>query len=83
MRELVDLSEADVSNVTADGLVSLAMTLADLFERDGIELYKTAVYSPEDLPFGLSRLYEAYTADSPESVQVFRDRDEALSWLLD
>ncbi len=82
MREFVDLSVADLSLVTADGLVSLANTLADLFEGDGISVYKTAVYSPNDLPFGLARLYEAYTADSPEAVQVFRDRDEALRWLL-
>ncbi len=83
MKEFVDLSAADLRRVTADGLARLAETLAVLFEEDGVTDYKTAVYSPADLPFGLARLYEAYTATSPESVQVFRDHDAALRWLLD
>ncbi len=83
MGELVDLSNADLSNITADGLARLAEGLADFFEEAGVAVHRTAVYSAEDLPFGLARLYEAYTFESPETVLVFRDREEALRWLID
>ncbi len=83
MLELVDLTDADLSRVTADGLADLAEAVSAEFEKAGISVSKTAVYSSVDLPFGLARQYEAYTFESPETVQVFRDRDAALRWLSD
>ena len=83
MDELVDLSDADMSQVTPEGLAGLADEIIQVFEEYNVTTYKTAVFSPHDLPFGFARLYEAYTFESPETVQVFRERDEALNWLLD
>ncbi len=82
MGELVDLTQADMSRITADGLAALATAITEVFDEANVSAARTAVYSETDLPFGLARLYEAYTLESPESVQVFRDRDEALGWLL-
>ena len=79
--ELVDLSDADMRQVTAQGLAAVAEALGNYFEESGISNVRTAVFSPKDLPFGMGRIYEAYAEKSPESVQVFRDRDEALRWL--
>ncbi len=83
MYELVDLSEADLREVTATGLAELAEAVAGVFEQAGVSTSRTAVYSARNMPFGLARIYEAYTFESPESVQVFRDRDQALRWLID
>ena len=83
MYELVDLSEADLNSITGHGLAGLADAVAGIFEDAGVSTSRTAVYSLRDMPFGLARIYEAYTHESPESVQVFRDRNEALRWLID
>jgi hypothetical protein len=42
---------------------------------------KTAIFAPEDFPFGIGRIYEALTPKSPQTVQVFRDISEAKRWL--
>ena len=83
MSELVDLSDADLRAVTGEGLASLAEMIEGVFKEADVATSKTAVYSPSNLPYGLARVYEAYTYQSPESVQVFRDRDQALRWLID
>ena len=82
MAELVDLTHADMRQVSAEGLAALAEKITEIFGEANVSTSKTAVYSETDLPFGLARLYEAYTHESPETVQVFRDRDEAMNWLL-
>ena len=83
VHELSDVSDADLRLVTVDGIAELAELTEAAYIDAGVNSYKTAVYSPNDLPFGLARVYEAHTANSPESVQVFRDRQEALRWLTD
>ena len=45
------------------------------------EEFKTAVLTSEDAAFGMSRVYEVFSSESPEKVQVFRDRHEALCFL--
>ena len=81
LNELVDLTDADLHEITPDGLGKLASMFQQIFTDAGVESCKTAVYSPEDLPFGLARMYENYAAESPETVHVFRDRDAAIEWL--
>ena len=77
---LVDIREADLKNVTSDGLKTLQRVIAG--QMQGLERQpKTAVLASHDAQFGLGRMYEAYTAESPENVQVFRDPQQALSWL--
>ena len=78
--ELVDVREADLVNVSSRGLKTLAGVMGEYlvgFEGE----FKTAVLTSGDLTFGLGRVYEAYSAESPETVQVFRDPREALAWL--
>ena len=79
--ELADLSEADMRRVTTSGLEELAKSIEKMFAKLGIESIKTAVYSPDDLPFGLGRVYQAWSDSSPELVKVFRDRSKAIEWL--
>ncbi len=37
--------------------------------------------APEDLTFGLARMYEAYAHSVPWEFKVFRAMDPALAWL--
>ena len=75
----VDLSEFDASNITANGVLSLASLVKETFASHNINP-KIAVYAPQDLPYGLSRQYSV-GVDSIESHEVFRDKNEALKWL--
>jgi len=43
--------------------------------------FKTAIVAPEDLSYGLSKLYESYSEHSPETIMVFREAKDALEWL--
>lgn len=36
---------------------------------------------PNDLVFGMARMYQILTETSPDEVEIFRDLDEALRWL--
>ncbi len=42
---------------------------------------KVAVVAPEDISFGLARMYETFSADVPWEFSVFRAADAALAWL--
>jgi hypothetical protein len=77
--ELADLSEADLSNVTPDGIKGLASFIKLTFQSKGISP-KVAVFAPNDLPFGLARMYSV-PAEDFETHMVFRDLNEAKLWL--
>ena len=79
--ELVDLSDADLGLVSTAGLSSLASFVVDELARLQLGSARTAIYAPYDLPFGVARMYEAWSDHSPEEVRVFRDRDDAVRWL--
>ena len=80
LHELADLRTADVAAVSAEGLRGLSRMVEGHFDGLGVE-FKTAVIAPDDLPFGLARLYEMVSDQSPETVQVFRSPSPALKWL--
>jgi hypothetical protein len=42
---------------------------------------RTAVVAPDDVTYGLSRMGQVYLEDLPLEFQVFRNREDALSWL--
>ena len=81
LKELADFSECESPLLTTGGLDRLANYIKALFIERGITTFQTAVYAPNDLPFGIARIYEAMTIGSPESVMVFRQLNEAISWL--
>ena len=82
MQELVDLGGADLSALTTGGLERLSQFAMSVFETRGPFEMRTAIYAPQDLPFGLARQYQVMVDDSPEQLRVFRDRSAALAWLL-
>lgn len=79
--ELVDLSEADMTDVKKDELIHFAQLSGSLYSERGVTSTRTAVYAPNALPFGLIRLYQAWMDETPETLAVFKDREEALRWL--
>ena len=79
LNELVDLGDADLGQITPVGLVELARMVEGAVSAHP-EPVKVAVYAPRDLPYGLARVYSVQ-AESFERNQVFRDLDEARSWL--
>ena len=44
---------------------------------------KVAMLVREDLSFGVSRIYEAFRNTDLTEINVFRDKTEALAWLLE
>lgn len=83
LNELVDHSELDGSELTEDSLKHVANFAAQFYKENNIPYVKTAIYAPNDLPYGLSRMYDVMTYNSPELVAVFRDLDAARAWLLE
>ena len=80
LNEIADMSDADMKGVTSNGLQTLSWMVRQRL-GDKCAGFKTAIIAPEDLSFGLSRMYEMLSDDSPESVKVFRERDEAWAWI--
>lgn len=83
LNELVDMSDADMREITTEGTERIVALYESLLKTHKILSVKTAVYAPEDLPFGISRMYSmiAEISESPENVAVFRNFLEAKEWL--
>jgi hypothetical protein len=81
LNELADLSQADLSDITSAGLESLVSYAKTIYARYNIRSVKIAIYAPKPLHFGLARMYEAITFKHPQSAEVFRDMQEAVSWV--
>jgi len=78
---LWDASNGSVANLTKEHIEKLA-SFSGRFgnvRKGG----KTALYSPGDAAFGLSRMFEIIgdLKNVPIQVKVFRDKDEAMNWL--
>jgi hypothetical protein len=74
--QLLDLSKADGSEVTADGVRALA-SRPPLFSSSA----RRALVVRSDLGFGMSRMFELLREGKSGEVRVFRDIDEARAWL--
>lgn len=81
LNEFADLSEADLSELNKYDLIRLSTYVDRIYAANNINQVKVAVFAPSNLPFGMSKMYEAYSEQSSELVQVFRSKEEALEWL--
>lgn len=78
---LWDLSEADVSSIRSGEIEALARgVISSSHSRNG---GKNAIVSPNDISFGLSRVYQSFAEmkDQMTTTKVFRSEKEALEWL--
>lgn len=80
-KELVDLSGVEGVEASSQSLRSIVYY--DLRGSEKFHGHKTAIYAPEDLPFGMSRIYEALSdvSEAPSRIRVFRTIEEARGWL--
>ena len=69
----IDAREADPGMI--DNLIAIRQRYP---ERGNTRL---ALLTSSDLAFGLSRMYEALSADLPQLIRVFKDRATAEQWL--
>ncbi len=79
MSFLVDLSDASFERLTLDELRHAGDHGRSIDERLG--KHRTAIVAPRDLEYGVSRMFEILGERPNMSLQVFRDRSDALTWL--
>lgn len=72
----------DVSkvNLTSTDLMFVSEYASRNIDKDG-KPYKLALVAEDDLPYGLSRVYEAWSSERPVTISNFRVLDEALEWI--
>jgi hypothetical protein len=79
MNALWDLTRGTIDGGTSDDIQALAAAIGKRLNHD--DHHKVAIAAPQDLAYGLARMYEAYTGELPTELKVFRSKDEALDWL--
>ena len=77
---LVDLRRAESSVRSAAILNKFANFIRRQYESS-TAAPKVAVVAPEDISFGLARMYEAFSKEVPWEFEVFRAIEAALAWL--
>ena len=83
MNELADFSQSNLADVKSQAFERLGQYIHKIYKENNMANMKCASYAPEDLAFGLLRLYELITDDdSPETTKVFKNIDEAEQWLI-
>jgi len=73
-----DLSELDTGNPEISMIEELNDVRKRYPERGKTKL---AIVASGELTFGLSRMYEAFSAELPQMLRVFKDRASAEVWL--
>ncbi len=75
---LVCRESVDLDSLTAEVVKEQAKFTSTLDIPDGSRL---ALVVDEDVAYGLSRVYEARTAELDFDIEIFRYRDDAIRWL--
>ncbi|HEB27326.1 MAG TPA: hypothetical protein ENI05_06055 [Porticoccus sp.] len=81
LNELTDLSQADLENITNDGMIELQIFAEQVYRKNNTAAVKVAVYCPNGLPNEMARIYEAWSGRSPEYVRMFKNIQAAETWL--
>ena len=82
MSELADISQLHFSGISSKGLMRMANFVKKKLVEHNVTNVISAIYCPHDLQFGIARAYQMWSDESPESIQVFRDFNEAKNWIL-
>lgn len=76
---LWDLRDAVVTNFPSEGPRQISQVAA-LYKQQRAG-GKTAIVASRDVVYGISRMHQAYMADFPWELKVFRSIKDACSWL--
>jgi hypothetical protein len=79
MKELADIRNIDGLDVTPAGIQ--AMVQQDRNDSAHLASHKLAIVLSDDVAFGMARMYQTRTESSMGNVGVFRDIEEARTWL--
>lgn len=80
MHAIWDFSNANLSQGTVDEISKIIECLKINLNSRGSK-YKIAIVAPEDLNYGLSRMFEAYGGELPLPIGIHRNIDDAYHWL--
>ena len=80
MRELSDVRLIDRLEVTTEGVRQMMMR--DRLDAAALASYRLAIVVAHELAYGMARMYQILTEQSIPNVRVFRDLEEAKSWLV-
>jgi len=79
MNRLMDLRQADTTQISTDALQQFAELVQEQFKETGANP-KVAVVASKDIFFSIARMYEFFTDVVPLDVAVFHSAEEALAW---
>ncbi len=82
MNTLWDLTRASVGHLTAEDVRRLAHGIGERMEGRGAD-FKSAIVVPEDLGYGVMRMFGAFADELPIRRKIFRSYGQAWAWLLD
>ena len=82
MSAIWDLRKANIYKFTEDDLYRIVEVIKGGIEDRGTG-FKLALVASEDFEFGMSRMWEAIAQDLPLEIKVFRDMDEARTWVVE
>jgi hypothetical protein len=80
MRVLWDLSQANASRMSSDDIRQIAQRNKSRVKKTGVG-NQVAFVAPRDIEYGLSRMYEMFSDETPVENRVFRTIEEARRWL--
>ena len=79
MCEIADVRDVERIDVTPAGISRVVW--ADQKEGDQPAGHRLAIVVSSDVAYGLGRMYQLQTSPTDERVKIFRDREEAETWL--
>lgn len=79
--ELLDLSGVGPADVHAEDIRAFARAAeaSDRYRRSS----QLAVVAPRDVLFGYARMFQTLRSESPQSIEIFRAREDAERWLAE
>ncbi|MDU8912696.1 hypothetical protein [Aestuariicoccus sp. MJ-SS9] len=78
---LVDFSDGPRMDITFHSMMHMVLRMEPVRRRRS-PMARTAIYAPDDLSFGVARMYQSLvTAEESWQVEVFRDATPALAFL--
>ena len=75
-KNIWDIRNASISSLTVDQLYHIASVFKFVVEGG-----KTAIVAPQDINYDILKIFEAEAADIARDFIVFREMDEAISWV--
>lgn len=67
-------------NLSSEDTQKVSEYARKVFDKKGMS-YKLALVASDDLPYGMTRVYEGWSNDRPITINIFRQLDEAFAWI--